>query len=135
MQQVAEEEKHGATFSDLFTNSIFRDIVLSLAATIGLYVLASIIHVRGFEFEGYVWMDIDHRVLLDGPVAHDYLFCAVYSHRSLVHQHPERLCCKSRVFPSRLAAIDHLGTSSSRMSSELVVRLVESDRNLTSFFP
>jgi chitin synthase len=54
VQEVSQEEKHGATFSDLFTNSIFRDIVISLAATIGLYVMASIIHVGGFEFEGYV---------------------------------------------------------------------------------
>ncbi|KAH9964997.1 glycosyltransferase family 2 protein [Russula dissimulans] len=44
VQEVSQEEKHGATFSDLFTNSIFRDIVISLAATIGLYVMASIIH-------------------------------------------------------------------------------------------
>jgi len=44
VEQVSEEEKRGATFSDLFTNSIFRDIVISLAATIGLYVTASVIH-------------------------------------------------------------------------------------------
>ncbi len=47
VQQVAAAEHRGATFSDLFTNAIFRDIVLSLTATIGLYVIASIIHVRG----------------------------------------------------------------------------------------
>jgi chitin synthase len=47
VQQVAAAENRGAKVSDLFSNAIFRDIVLSLSATIGLYVVASIIHVRG----------------------------------------------------------------------------------------
>lgn len=47
VQQVSEADKRGAAFSDLFTNALFRDIVISLSATIGLYVVASIIHVRG----------------------------------------------------------------------------------------
>ena len=46
VQQVAAERKDGAKFSDLFTNAIFRDIVISISATIGLYVVASIIHVH-----------------------------------------------------------------------------------------
>jgi chitin synthase len=49
VQQVAEAEHRDAQFSDLFTNAIFRDIVLSLTATIGLYIVASIIHVRGLD--------------------------------------------------------------------------------------
>lgn len=32
-------------FADVFTNSIFRNIVLSLLATLGLYILASLIFV------------------------------------------------------------------------------------------
>jgi chitin synthase len=51
VQQVAAAEQRGAKFNDLFTNSIFRDIVLSLAATIGLYVIASIIHVRNLDLK------------------------------------------------------------------------------------
>jgi chitin synthase len=51
VQQVSEAERRGAKVSDLFTNSIFRDIVISLSATIGLYVLASLIHVRGFFWD------------------------------------------------------------------------------------
>ena len=47
VRQVAAAEHRGATLSNLFSNAIFRDIVLSLVATIGLYVAASIIHVRG----------------------------------------------------------------------------------------
>ena len=46
VQQVAEERHSGATFSDLFTNAIFRDIVISISATVGLYIIASLIHVR-----------------------------------------------------------------------------------------
>lgn len=34
--------------TDVFTNSIFRNIVLSLLATLGLYILASIIFVSLF---------------------------------------------------------------------------------------
>ncbi|TFY80015.1 hypothetical protein EWM64_g4002 [Hericium alpestre] len=43
IQQVANDEDRGIKFGDLFSNSIFRDIVISLAATYGLYVVASII--------------------------------------------------------------------------------------------
>jgi chitin synthase len=53
VQQVSEAEHRGAQFSDLFSNAIFRDIVLSIAATNGLYIVASIIHVRGFGFEDH----------------------------------------------------------------------------------
>ena len=48
---MAAAEHRGAKFNDLFSNSIFRDIVLSLAATIGLYVVASIIHVRNSDLK------------------------------------------------------------------------------------
>ncbi|KAH9961842.1 glycosyltransferase family 2 protein [Russula compacta] len=44
VEEVTAAEHRGAQFSDLFTNSIFRDIVVSLSATVGLYVVASIIH-------------------------------------------------------------------------------------------
>lgn len=51
VQEVAAAEHRGARFSDLFSNTIFRDIVLSLVATIGLYVMASVIHVRGLSLK------------------------------------------------------------------------------------
>ncbi|KAF8259401.1 chitin synthase-domain-containing protein [Lactarius quietus] len=44
VQQVTAERKTGASLSDLFTNAIFRDIVISISATIGLYIVASLIH-------------------------------------------------------------------------------------------
>jgi chitin synthase len=46
VQQVAAEEHRGINVGDLYSNRIFRDIVISLSATVGLYLVASIIHVR-----------------------------------------------------------------------------------------
>jgi chitin synthase len=37
------------TFASIFTNHIFRNIVVSLVATLGLYIIASIIFVCGFS--------------------------------------------------------------------------------------
>jgi len=51
VQQVAAAEHRGATFGDLFSNAIFRDIVISISATVGLYVVASIIHMGGLNFD------------------------------------------------------------------------------------
>lgn len=34
------------SFSSIFTNPIFRNIVISLLATLGLYIIASLIFVR-----------------------------------------------------------------------------------------
>jgi chitin synthase len=50
VEEVDDEKKSGTSFSGLFSNSIFRDIVISLAATIGLYVISSVVHVRGLSF-------------------------------------------------------------------------------------
>jgi len=47
VQQVSEVDDHGTTFSGLFTNAIFQYIVISLAATIGLYIVTSLIYVHG----------------------------------------------------------------------------------------
>jgi len=43
IEGVAQSEGRAVQASDLFTNSIFRDIVLSLAATLGLYIIASLL--------------------------------------------------------------------------------------------
>lgn len=51
VEEVAAAEHRGAQFNDLFTNSIFRDIVVSLSATVGLYVVASLIHVRDLRLK------------------------------------------------------------------------------------
>ena len=41
------------SLSDLFSNSIFRNIVISILATLGLYILASLIFVCVFPFESH----------------------------------------------------------------------------------
>jgi len=51
VQQVVTAPRRGTTFHDLLTNAIFRDVVIPLSATIGSYVVASIIHVRGLSLE------------------------------------------------------------------------------------
>jgi len=43
IQNIAKEQNKALSIGDIFTNSIFRNIVLSLLATLGLYILASLI--------------------------------------------------------------------------------------------
>jgi len=51
VQSVVQAEGRAIQLSDFFTNSIFADLVLSLAATLGLYIVASLIFVsRLFTF-------------------------------------------------------------------------------------
>jgi len=45
IQSVAQAEGRAIQVSDFFKNSIFTDVVLSLAATLGLYIVASLIFV------------------------------------------------------------------------------------------
>jgi chitin synthase len=45
IEGVAQSEGRAIQASDLFSNAIFRDVVLSLAATLGLYFVASLIFV------------------------------------------------------------------------------------------
>ena len=53
VQHVVTAARRGTTFHDLLTNAIFRDVVIPLSVTIGSYVVASIIHVRGLSLAGY----------------------------------------------------------------------------------
>jgi chitin synthase len=45
INNIAQTSGRPLQFSDIFSNSIFRDIVLSLLATLGLYIVASLIFV------------------------------------------------------------------------------------------
>lgn len=45
IEAIAAEKGGSLNISDAFTNSIFRNIVLSLLATLGLYIIASVIFV------------------------------------------------------------------------------------------
>ena len=94
VQEVAAAEHRGAQFNDLFSNAIFRDIVISLSATIGLYVVASVIHVRGLGLMDNLMLIT---VCLVGPVAHAHIVRAVHSPCTLVYQRSERIRCESRL--------------------------------------
>ncbi len=48
VENISNVEGRPITFSDIFSNSIFRDIVISLLATLGLYFIASFMHVSLF---------------------------------------------------------------------------------------
>jgi chitin synthase len=43
---LSKDLKRPLGFSDVFTNAIFRNIIVSLMATLGLYIFASLIFVR-----------------------------------------------------------------------------------------
>ena len=50
LAELTQDHKGSLSLSDFFTNPIFRNIVLSLSATLGLYVFASLIFVScGFN--------------------------------------------------------------------------------------
>jgi len=40
------------------------------------------------------WMGIDYRTQLAGPLAHGDLVRPVHAHRTVIHQHSERLRCE-----------------------------------------
>ncbi|KZV76332.1 glycosyltransferase family 2 protein [Peniophora sp. CONT] len=46
IQGIVNDNAGKLDVSDFFSNAIFRDVVLSIAATVGLYVLASLIHLE-----------------------------------------------------------------------------------------
>jgi chitin synthase len=54
LDQLAQEKKGVLGLTDFFTNPIFRNIVLSLVATLGLYIFASLIFVSRLTFLGFV---------------------------------------------------------------------------------
>ena len=96
VQQVAAERHRNANLSDFFTNAIFRDIVVSILATLGLYIIASLIHVRVGPI--YLLQLIeDARSLADGSVAYGHFVRTVHINGVVLYQHLERLC---RIFSS-----------------------------------
>ena len=40
------------------------------------------------------WIGIDYRTQLAGPVAHGDVVRPVHAHRTVIHQHSERLRCE-----------------------------------------
>ncbi|CAE7124619.1 unnamed protein product [Rhizoctonia solani] len=45
IQAISADSQGGLTFGDFFTNTIFRNVVISIAATLGLYIVASLLFV------------------------------------------------------------------------------------------
>ncbi|CAE6378425.1 unnamed protein product [Rhizoctonia solani] len=43
VQTISADKQGALTFGDFFTNTIFRNVVLSIAATLGLYIVASLL--------------------------------------------------------------------------------------------
>ena len=97
-QQVAAERHHDANLSD-FHNAIFRDIVIPISATVGLYIVASLIHVRVGPI--YLLRLIeDTRSRADGSVAYGHFARTVHVNRAVLYQHLECLRCTfSSFFP------------------------------------
>ena len=46
IKSVKDEHGGSPSFGDLIGNAIFRNIVISLAATVGLYLISSLLFVR-----------------------------------------------------------------------------------------
>lgn len=84
------------TPSDLFTNSIFRNIVISLLATTGLYLIASLIFVSFWLYDTSMMYDwLLHSVW---AMAYDYVFRAIHTPRSIIHQRVERVRCECLIY-------------------------------------
>ena len=93
VQQVAAERHRDPNLSD-FHNAIFRDIVVSISATLGLYIVASLIHVRvGPVYLLRLIEDTHSRA--DGSVAYGHFVRTVHVNRAVLYQHLE---CLRRTF-------------------------------------
>ena len=95
VQNIREAEKQAGNDlspDDLFKNAVFRNIVVSLVATIGLYVIASVLFVSPLaSYPVTAWLTR----LAVRAMAYDYLFPSVSSYGTLLHCRTERLCCMS----------------------------------------
>lgn len=78
------------TVSDIFTNSIFRNIVISLLATLGLYIIASLLFVSPL-----IWrlLRLSFNVVCASvrALAHDYFTYSIPAHGPFVHQRSQCL--------------------------------------------
>jgi chitin synthase len=66
IESVAKSEGRAIQASDLLSNSTFRDVVLSLAATLGLYIVSSLIFVSYYCFLSCLLCIDDPRSLSHG---------------------------------------------------------------------
>ena len=81
------------TVNSLFTNSIFRNIVISLLATLGLYIIASLIFVCPAPLVAVSVVALTWCMGAVRAVAHDHVVLPVSPHGAFIYQRPERLRC------------------------------------------
>ena len=89
IEAIAAEKGGKLNISDAFTNSIFRNIVLSLLATLGLYVIASVIFVSSSCFSNVNF--VDNMTFSVRPMAYDNIIYSIPSHGAVVHFSTQRL--------------------------------------------
>jgi chitin synthase len=107
IENVAHNSQGGTIHvSEAFTNPIFRNIVLSLLATLGLYILASVIFVSAFRIS--TEMGVIDLVVVVRTMAHDHVFHSVPSHGPILYQRAQ--CLRRKLFSLSLSlySIDDL---------------------------
>ena len=91
VEQVKDENGGSITVSTLFKNKIFFNIVLSLAATVGLYVVSSLLFVSQTTNVPMPSADC----CLVRAVAYDYELCPILVDGAFIHRRAECLRCES----------------------------------------
>ena len=87
---LVKEHKGSLSLGDFFSNAIFRNIVLSLAATLGIYVFASLIFVsRVMRVSLFFSFPLTHHTVR--PLAFDHFFRSVHVHGTLLYQRAQRI--------------------------------------------
>jgi chitin synthase len=55
IQTISAEKQGALTFGDFFTNTLFANVIISIASTLGLYIVSSLLFVSlplRFAFRG-----------------------------------------------------------------------------------
>ena len=87
IENLKNDTDGSLSFDDLFTNAIFRNIVLSLVATLGLYIISSLLFVSLLCSGEYLVLTVLVRTL-----AYDNLFPPIRPDVPVIHLCVKRLC-------------------------------------------
>jgi hypothetical protein len=99
---LIKENKGSLTLSDFFTNAIFRNIVLSLAAMLGLYVFASLLFVSSFLVLFFFLLSLT--MLAVRAMAFDHFFWAVHANGAIIHPNSSRTSTTSHGAPKAITS-------------------------------
>ena len=91
IEAITAEKGGKLNISEAFTNSIFRNIVLSLLATLGLYVIASVIFVSSSCFSNV--NSVDNITFSVQPMAYNNIIYSIPSHGTVIHFSTQCLRC------------------------------------------